>query len=388
MAATDARPVPRKNVAFRVVFPIMDADGDLVTAAATLDSEISKDQGTFADCTNEATEIATSSGMYYLDLTATEMNADCVAIIIKTSTAGAKTTAIVMYPEEAGDYRADVVQIAGATVSTTTAQLGVNVVQLGGTVQTAGDIMPSLGEENAAAATGDVSTTESLMQYIKQIINVLEGTPGITTWPAAAVPGNAISMAEVLRQVYDEVAGLNGATGLDAAGVRTAVGLASANLDTQLVTIDDLLDTEVGAIKTKTDQLVFTGSRVDSSVGAVQANAIADAGVSTDLDTYQAKVDIIDDNTGTTDRYVVCWFKNSQPVLASITVPTIQVWKASDGTDLIASTAMTEIGTTQTFKYDATTTARIISGAAYVAKMQATIDGATRTWVQVVGRDS
>ena len=69
MASTDARPVPRKNVAYRVTFPLLDADGDLVTGASSLDSEISKDGGTFADCANEATEIATSSGVYYLDLT-------------------------------------------------------------------------------------------------------------------------------------------------------------------------------------------------------------------------------------------------------------------------------------------------------------------------------
>lgn len=49
--------------------------------------------------------------------------------------------------------------------------------------------------------------------------------------------------------------GLTGFTDLDAAGVRSAVGLAAANLDTQLTTIDDFLDTEVAAIKTKTDFL-------------------------------------------------------------------------------------------------------------------------------------
>lgn len=96
----------------------MDADGDLVTGAAGLDSEVSTDAGTFADCSNEATEIATSSGMYYLDLTSTEMNADTVAIIVKTSTVGAKTTAIVLYPEEAGDVRVDVVQWNGTAVTT------------------------------------------------------------------------------------------------------------------------------------------------------------------------------------------------------------------------------------------------------------------------------
>src|SRR3990170_3803221 len=87
----------KKNAAFNMQFPIFDADGDLVTAAASLDSEVSKDGGTFTDATNEAAEIATSSGMYRLVLTATEMNADEVAVITKTGTAGAKTAVNVMY---------------------------------------------------------------------------------------------------------------------------------------------------------------------------------------------------------------------------------------------------------------------------------------------------
>lgn len=98
MAATDATLFPVKGQAYRVTFPILDADGDLVTGASSLDSEVSKDGATFADCTNEATEIATNSGMYYLDLTAAEMAADTVAIIVKTATSGAKTTPIVLYP--------------------------------------------------------------------------------------------------------------------------------------------------------------------------------------------------------------------------------------------------------------------------------------------------
>ena len=63
-----------------------------------MDSEVSKDSGAFADCTNEATEIATSSGMYYLDLTGAEMEAKKLAVIVKTATAGAKTTPITLYP--------------------------------------------------------------------------------------------------------------------------------------------------------------------------------------------------------------------------------------------------------------------------------------------------
>ena len=120
MASGDARPIPKKNVAYRVTFPILDADGDLVAGAAGLDSEISKDGGTFADCTNEAAQIATSSGMYFLDLTATEMNADTVALIVKTSTADAKTTPIVLYPVEDGDIPVDVTQWRGSQPNTLT----------------------------------------------------------------------------------------------------------------------------------------------------------------------------------------------------------------------------------------------------------------------------
>lgn len=58
---------------------------------------MSKDGGTFTDGTNEAVEVATSSGMYTLSLTATEMNADIVAVITKTTTTNAKTAVNVMY---------------------------------------------------------------------------------------------------------------------------------------------------------------------------------------------------------------------------------------------------------------------------------------------------
>lgn len=107
MASTDARAIPYKSAAWRVTFPILDADGDPVTGATGLDSEISKDGGAFADCTNEATEIGTS-GIYYLDLTSTEMDADTVAIRVQTSSSGAKTSVIVAYPQEADDMRVSV----------------------------------------------------------------------------------------------------------------------------------------------------------------------------------------------------------------------------------------------------------------------------------------
>ena len=53
----NALPYPVYGVPFGIEFPILDADGDLVTGATGLDSERPLNGDTFADCTNEAAEI-------------------------------------------------------------------------------------------------------------------------------------------------------------------------------------------------------------------------------------------------------------------------------------------------------------------------------------------
>lgn len=69
---------------------------------------------------------------------------------------------------------------------------------------------------------------------------------------------------------------VTGGSGLDAAGVRSAIGLASANLDTQLTTIDDYVDTEVAAIKAKTDLIPASPAAVGSAM-TLAAGAISDS---------------------------------------------------------------------------------------------------------------
>lgn len=121
MAAGDAQAQPIKNAACRVYFPLLDADGDLVTggAADSGDTERSIDGGTFADCSNEMTEVATASGMYYIDLNASEMNGDCICLIAKTAAAGTKTTPIVIYTGAANwhtvsDIKSELVVVSDA----------------------------------------------------------------------------------------------------------------------------------------------------------------------------------------------------------------------------------------------------------------------------------
>lgn len=86
MAATEGNRAI-KNAPYRLTFPIsLVTDGTLVTSVSTPDSEISKDGAAFADCTNEATEIG-STGVYTLDLSATEMTAEEIVVLVKHATA-------------------------------------------------------------------------------------------------------------------------------------------------------------------------------------------------------------------------------------------------------------------------------------------------------------
>jgi hypothetical protein len=93
----------KKNTDTRICFPLTKTDGTLNSGAAGLDSEYASfntsDHGgaapSFGDMTHEATEIG-STGMYYLDVQAAEINADFTIIQIKSTTTGAAVQAILI----------------------------------------------------------------------------------------------------------------------------------------------------------------------------------------------------------------------------------------------------------------------------------------------------
>ena len=242
MAATDAKAVPVKNSAYRITFPILDADGDLVSGATGLDSEVSIDGAAFADCTNEATEIATSSGMYYLDLTASEMNGDTIAILVKTSSSGAKTTPIVLY----------------------TAARSIN----------------DIATQSSVDAVDNFIDTE-IADIQARLPAALVGGRMDCNMQAAA--NDVITSSVLAASAITEIQ--SGLSTLDAAGIRTAVGLAAANLDTQLTAIDDYLDTEVAAIYNRIG--APAGASIAADVAAIKAET---ASIQTDTNDIQARL--------------------------------------------------------------------------------------------------
>lgn len=110
-------------------------------------------------------------------------------------------------PTVAGVPEVDLTHVAGSTASVST---------IASSIAT---LLAAIGTLTDAAADGDPTATDTLMQYVKQLVNVLVGSAGIVTFPAGAAPANAVNLAEVLRYVAEFV------------------------------------DTEVAAIKAKTDNL-------------------------------------------------------------------------------------------------------------------------------------
>ena len=151
----------------------------------------------------------------------------------------------------------------------------------------------------------------------------------------------------------------------------TATGFATAAICTE----GRLAELDAAHLPTVTDAILAdTGTD-----GVVLAAA---------YDLYTAHIELTIDEANSKDEWTIIWFKNGARVTSGITVSTIQIVKRADGADLVAAVAMTQIGTTGAYKYDATTTSRTTAGEAVLAVVAATIDAASRSFAKVITRDS
>jgi hypothetical protein len=100
-----------------------------------------------------------------------------------------------------------------------------------------------LGALNDGAAADEVTTGDTVMQYIKQLINILVGAPGVVTLKAAAAPASGVSLSEMIRAIYDD------SNSLDGTKIPDTLSLANINaeVDTALRTTTDAEPSSVPA---------------------------------------------------------------------------------------------------------------------------------------------
>jgi hypothetical protein len=195
-----------------------------------------------------------------------------------------------------------------ASTTNITAAAGCAVSSIGNNVITAASINADAitdakvaSDVTIASVTGAVGSVAGAVGSVTGSVGSI-ATGGITAASfaagaidAAAIAADAIGSSELAASAITEIQA--GLSTLDAAGVRTAVGLASANLDTQLTAIDDYLDTEVAAIKAKTDNLPSDpadASDVAAAFSTVNSTLSTIAGyVDTEVAAIKAKTDLI-----------------------------------------------------------------------------------------------
>lgn len=222
----------------------------------------------------------------------------------------------------------------------------------------------------------DFSITATEMQAAKVRITIADAT-------TKAVEDVAFEIDTYGNASAEHAADLDNSTSLGLTNLDATIS--SRASQTSLDTLDDIVDTEIADIQARLPAVLVSG-RIKAIVEAFAANVIDDNSVAADMDSYSGKIWIIKQST-TKDEYGVAFYKNNQPIETGITVPLIDyIKKLSDGTILINDASLTDQSNGD--YYYGETTNKLVAGNAYMARVTATIDGATRFFKQQIGRDS
>ena len=277
MATSDAMPVPRKGAAYRAYAPVFDADGDLVSGITGQDTEVSKDGGAFADCTNEFVEIGTS-GIGYIDLTSTEMNADAVVVRVQVTNSGAKTTPIFLYPQEAGDIPVTVEAMNAGTV--TASAIATGAIDADAIAADAITDAKVASDVTIASVTGAVgSVTGAVGSVTGNVGGNVVGSVGSVSGAVGSVTGN------VGGNVAGSVGSVTGSVGSVAAGGITASSIATGAVDADALAADAVAEIAAGisipSAATVADA-VWNEVAADHDTAGTTGAALNDAGASGD----------------------------------------------------------------------------------------------------------
>ena len=295
------------------VGPCLDSAGAEYTGLVIGDLRLVK-AGTGAAMAASATLTHVANGHYTLVLTTTNTDTlGTLTVSCHKSTYQMPRVLMMVVPVKVYDsivagsdnLEVDAIQLLGTAFAnpTTAGLMDVNAKQFGGATVNATTSVTIPASSTLATTAGAVGSVTGAVSSVTNAVTV--GTINADVVTASALATDAVN--EIVDQVWDELlsghtgAGSTGA-GLSSAssagdpwstalpgsyGAGTAGKIVGDNVNatissrasqTSLDTLDDYVDTEVGAIKTKTDQLVFTvANQVDSNSLSVSATGIRTA---------------------------------------------------------------------------------------------------------------
>jgi hypothetical protein len=264
-----ALPYPIKKARFTLEVPYLDADGD-PTDPTTPDTEVSKDAAAFADCAEEVATISGSNGVGYITLTGAEMDCTMLALAAKVAS-GPKNTLATLYPRVLAIVGSGTLSAGSAGGGTLGTILGYDVTgcfirTTGGTggggtggannqarkIVTYNTSTGAFTVEPNWETTPDNTTTYDVLLPEGLTLGVLQKVDATVSSRASQT-----SVDTVDDFLDTEIAAIKAKTDNLPADPADASDIASSftTVNTKLDTIDDFLDTEIAAIKAKTDNL-------------------------------------------------------------------------------------------------------------------------------------
>ena len=319
--------MPKKNAAYTMYVSLVDqADTKLFKAAPTIaagDFKVSKDGGALTNLATLPTVTPAASRLVKISLSATEMNADDV-VVMCVDAAGAEWADLMIhlkpetrvlsdlaYPTVSGrsvDVTAGgTVGIDWANVEAPTTTVGLSGTTVGVTTTNSdmrgtdnAALASVVGALTDAAAAGDPTSADTLMQYAKQLVNTLEGTAGIPVFPASADPANNVSLAESIRAIRDDVTGLAGAAMRGTDGVDTSPmrGTDGANTTTPLSAAQVNAEVDTALADINLDHMVGTATGIPAVPAGTFLDQIMDDGTTSYDRTLHSLQAIIDHGDG------------------------------------------------------------------------------------------
>lgn len=261
-----------KNVATYIVFPLCDADGDPVSAAGSLDSEMdawadgSAPDG-FTDCTNEATEIGTT-GQYYLSLVQAEMNYDYIVIQIKSSTAKTQTILINTKIEAAISSRlATSGYTAPPTVTAIRQEMDSNSTKLANL-----DAAVSSRSTYAGGAVASVSAAVTVGTNNDKTGYALATAPPTAVAIRTEIDSNSTKLANLDATISSRLASASYSSPPSAASIRAEIDANSTKLDaaisTRLASASYTAPPTAVAIRTEMDSNSTKLANLDATISS------------------------------------------------------------------------------------------------------------------------
>lgn len=221
-----ALPYPIKGCRFTVPIPYLDNSGG-PTDPVTPDTEVSKDGGAYADCTEEVTVIAGANGSAYLTLTGDELSASLVFLAAKVAS-GPKNTLAALQPRVLPLLRqATAAAGTAGTITLDSAAVDLDDYYNGCVVRTIG-------------GTGGGGGLGSRDNQARVIVDYAGSTRVATVSPAWEVTPDATTMFEILQS---DLTGHNLSQPVHPTSLPSQVDVANLALiklgDVQITTFDD-----------------------------------------------------------------------------------------------------------------------------------------------------